>query len=530
MSGFLKSISAFVQAKPLTTVGIVAAFSILATAGTVWYVLQRPILNSVAVTKSALTEVVTATGSVNAAQAADLSLEVSGRVTALPVSVGTHVGQGALLLATDAGMSAASVDQARAALDAQKAKLAALAAGTRPEQLAINQTAVSGAETSLTQANQSVINAVRSAYVTSDDAIHSKTDQFFTNARQENAKLTFNLPNLALQNTIQNDRVAIEAVLSAWQVEVSAPDFRTTSDTAAIAADAETKLTTIAAFLDEINTALTTVQSSSSLPLATLSGYQASVSAARLAVSGALSAVTSAQTGETGAKTALASAKANLTLAQAGATQNDIDAQNAQVAAAAAALESAQAALGKTAIYAPFAGTITRNDANVGQFLSPNTPVISIISDAAFQVEAQVSETEVGKIAVGNPVLVTLDAYPSDAPVAATVSAVDLAPTMQQGVAAYKVTAVFTKNDPKIKTGLTGNLTITTKQIGSAVQVPTSAIIQNGTNYFVMKVTSAGAVKTPVTVGASSATSGTTEILSGLSVGDRVAAYGNVTH
>ncbi len=510
MRASLRRLTEYVTAHPLAAVVYVALFAALCTAGIGWYALQKPSPRTVAVTEGPLTETVSVSGTVKAARAADLSIQIPGRVTSVPVAVGTRVGAGQMLLSTDAADLSANLAQAQAALQVQQAKLASLQDGTQPEQLALDQTAV-------TQDQAALRNAVQSVYVYADDAIHAKADQLFTNPRTENPTLAFSVSDAALVNRIQQGRTVFEPLLSGLQAALLAPGF-SESDPVPTADTAKVDLTRIVAFLDELSSALTEAPVGSSFSGTAQAADEASINVARLNVAAALTSLTSAET-------ALAAAEGALVLAQAGATPQDITAQQAQVAVAEAAVSSARAALGKSALFAPFPGTVTSVNAHTGDALSPSVPVISMISDAAYQVEAYVSEADVAKIVPGEAASVTLDSDPSGAPLEAVVGSVDLSATMRSGVAAYKVVAVLSGNDPRVKAGLTGNLTITSKKISSALQVPASAILQEGTGPVVLKESAGGSfAATPVMLGAAGA--GMVEILSGVSLGDRVQTFG----
>ena len=215
---------------------------------------------------------ITAVGGANS----ELSFQVPGQIVAIPVKLGQIVGAGATLIALDQSALLATRAGAVANLEAAQARLAALRAGTRPEQLTIDETAV-------TQAEEALRGAIRSAYITADDAIHTKTDQFFLNPRTSSATLAFTFSDQTLQNTVQNERVALEAVLADWGSEVSATSFAT-QDPHASAAVAQTNLAQISAFLDTVASLLAESTPSATLPLTTLQGYQSAINTARLGV------------------------------------------------------------------------------------------------------------------------------------------------------------------------------------------------------------------------------------------------------
>lgn len=503
-ASFLTALS--ILSKPLVAIGgaLVIGAGILLY---VWYgsaVVPQGVV--VSVTEGPITQEVDVSGVVQAAHSTDLAFQTSGRIAQVSAAVGDHVYAGEVLSALDTSAQSAALALAKANVEAAQARLAALRAGTRPEQLAINQTAV-------TQAQSALSNAAQSAYTSADDAIHAKVDQIFTNPRNATAQVAFPVADATLVNTVQSERVALEGVLSSWRAALSASS--TTAEAQATLSAAN--VSTVLSFLDDVTKLLTEAQPGGTLTSAALVGYQTSINTGRLNVSGA-------RTGLIAADTAYKSAVGALTLAQSGATQNDIDAQVAAVDAAQAALASAQAGAAQAVIVAPVAGVITAQNANLGATAVPGVPLISMIADGKYQVVASVAETDITKIHLHDPVQVTFDAFPG-AVFDAVVTTVSPAALVTGGVSSYSVTATFEQNDARLVAGLSANMRIITAAKQDVLSVPTSAIIRAGDAQFVYVKAPDAPRRVPVTTGIVSA-DGRTEILTGLSAGDQVLSYG----
>jgi len=308
----------------------------------------------------------------------DLSFQVSGQIAAVPVAIGQQVQAGAALVILDRSALGAQRLGAVASLEAAQARLSIIKAGTRPEQISVNQTSV-------TQGKESLLDSVRSSYINADDAIHNKTDQLLTNPRNASVALSFTVPDQALQNTVITERLALETVLSAWAAQVNSPAFAT-SDPLTQASVAQANLARVSAFLNDIAQVLMETPSSAALPLTILQGYQANVNAARLNVSSSMTAVTNAAT-------ALQSAQGALTLAQAGPTANDIAVAQAAVDAAQAVQSGIDVSLRQAALTAPFNGTVTSLSAHIGQTVSPGQVIVSIESTGGSSENALVVPT-----------------------------------------------------------------------------------------------------------------------------------------
>jgi multidrug efflux pump subunit AcrA (membrane-fusion protein) len=113
----------------------------------------------------AVSQTVRASGTVKAAESIDLSFQLGGRIAYSGPQVGAQIGAGTTLATLSSADLSASVAQAKAALAMQQARLDSLKAGARAEDVAVAQTAVQGAESTLAQAKQSVLAAAQDAYI-----------------------------------------------------------------------------------------------------------------------------------------------------------------------------------------------------------------------------------------------------------------------------------------------------------------------------------------------------------------------------
>ncbi len=192
---------------------------------------------------------------------------------------------------------------------------------------------------------------------------------------------------------------------------------------------------------------------------------------------------------------ALADAQAQIESASQGSTVSQ-----AQIASARAALQSALAKLQNFQIVSPIGGVVTQFDAKVGQYASPGSPLVSIISDGQFEVEALISETDVGKVAVGNKVTMTIDAFPNEQ-FKGSVYYIDPAQTTTEGVVGYKIKTRFDAPDSRIKSGLTANIDIETRRKENVLILPQYAILQNDNGTFVRVADGKGTKDIPVVLG-----------------------------
>lgn len=423
-------------------------------------------------------------GSVVAAKNVDLGFAESGRIAGVYAKVGQKVYTGTVLAETENGDLVASLSKAKADLDA-------LLSGTRPEEIAVASVSVANAEVAL-------IDSIRSAYTTSDDAVHNKADLFFINPRTD-PKLSFIVSNVSLKYAIESDRVRVESSLLKWAFLAA---NLTSANVSVYAKQAQSYLAQITNFLANSNLALNQGVPDSTTTASTISSYATTLATARTSVNSAVASLTNAMS-------ALDSALKNLELKNAGSTGDAITAQRAIVA-------NAQSALAKTYVVAPFSGVITKMDAKVGASASPTESLISMQSDGIFQIETFVPEVAIADVAVGNDATITLDSYDSSIEFGAKVVAVDPAETMKDGVPAYKTTLSFLKADSRIRSGMTANVVITTGVLNNAIVIPAGAIVDKSGIKYVSVFSGEKTITREVITGTAPAL-GQIEILSGLS-------------
>ncbi len=512
--------------QPAVIISLAGIIAVASVAIAYVYTSQKPAENYVHPTIGDIFEEVNTTGTVQAATSLDLSFQGPGEISYVNAPVGTHVGAGATLARLSGADLSAQLEQAKAELAMQQAKLSGLMAGATPESLNASQTTVTNAQNTLAQANQGVISASQDAYVKADDAIHNRVDTFFDNPRSSSPALAFPLDSSQLTSSITSGRIAMETLLAQWQsYEQLVSSGSTTTDPIEIAATSLQYSAQVSAYLDLVAAGLTNAIPTTSYPQTTIQGYQSSVATARANMSTAVSEMNAAQTAQTSVQAVLASAQSSLAVTVAPPTASNVQAQQAAVASAQASVDLVLAQIGQTLISAPISGTITVNDAHVGETASPGVTLISMISDSAFQMVVYVSDVDIAKVKTGDAALVTLDAYQNGSTFPAHVIEVDPAATLQNGVSSYKVTLQFDQNDPRIQSGMTGSAKITTNTHTNVLSVPTSALIRHGTDAFVIVQSPSGDREVQVTTGIESV-SGMTEVISGISPSDNVRTFG----
>lgn len=221
-------------------------------------------------------------------------------------------------------------------------------------------------------------------------------------------------------------------------------------------------------------------------------------------------------------------AQAQFNQVKAPARSQDIALTQANVAKAEAAVNSAQYQIDNSIIQASIDGTITKVDYEVGEQVSAAKSAIAMLGENNFEIEVDISEADIAKVNIKNPVVVTLDAFGDDVELNGLIYFIEPAETVIQDVIYYKVKIQFANlGGPKadsvnIKSGMTANIIITTAQKDKVLLIPSRAIIERNGAGKVTRILAGGKVQeAPISVGLRG-DEGMTELLSGANEGDVV--------
>lgn len=477
---------------------------------------SEPKRTLVQVERGTVTQELKVTGVTKPLESVTLAFEESGKITGVTVAVGSRVGAGQTLAYLNQGQLLAQLAQQQAAVQSEEAKLEEMQKGSRPEEVSIKQAALNKANQDLTNEYQSVANVLNDAYIKADNAIRNDLDNLFTNDEAINVKLSFVSNNSQLTSNLENDRHTASGYLNIWKKELeNMSNDQATVDTALL--KSTTYLSFFRTFIADLSTAL---DAAPNLVAATIASYKSSVATARTDANTALTNVNGAAQDIAAQKLVVKQSEADLNQVLAGNTPESIKSQTAKLKEAEARVQGTQAQIEKIILRAPFSGVVTKQDAKVGEIASPNTPVISLISEGKLEIEANISEVDVGKVAVGNPTSITIDAFPGET-FTGKVSYVDPAETVVDGVTNFKTKIVFDTKDTRLKSGLTVNLTIETLKKEGVLTLPQFTLIEKDGKTYVEKTIGETITSTLVTIGIRGQ-GGVVEILSGVSEGESV--------
>jgi HlyD family secretion protein len=203
-------------------------------------------------------------------------------------------------------------------------------------------------------------------------------------------------------------------------------------------------------------------------------------------------------------------------------TTYDLQSLDKEVAKAKLDLDQLEANFADARIVAPFDGKITKVNGKSGDNVQAFNPVISISSPANLLVNAQINESDMPKLAVGQRALISLDAFPGQT-LNGTVLTLPSSVVTQQGVVAdknTKITVDWTR--PGAQIGMNARVQIVVQKKDDVLLIPTQAIRTVGKRRFVEYMD--GNVKRSRNIEIGISTDVDTEVVSGLDEGMSILA------
>ena len=463
------------------------------------------------VERGEVVEMVSVTGTVVPIKQVDLQFEISGKIIGIDTKVGDNVLTGQTLIRLNAGELSAQLQSSYAALDIAQARLDQTLAGSRSEDIQVYQSAVDKAEIDVVNKEQALFDAqsdvdnnlnvvyenaldiLKTSYTKADQALlivfAGMKDEYFNGSDS----LDINVKDK--ENNAKNDLVIAKQYLDIAEsdsshdnIDIVLPKMKTAlrsiRDGLAYlrAAMDDPSVDSLVSTTHE--TSVDTERTSIDTQLTNLTSAEQNISSVKVTNK---TSINTAQANYNNAQAALNKAEDELALKKAGARQEDIDLAQAEIRQANANILQYQAKIRKTIINAPVSGIITSIEKEVGETAQANLIIISMISTGNFQVEANISETEIAKVDLADKVEMTLDALGLNEKFIGQIININPAETVVSGVIYYQITSIFDTKDERIKSGMTVNLDIETDRKEDVLYLPYYAVKEiNGRKYVII--------------------------------------------
>ena len=330
------------------------------------------------------------------AEVVAVTTELGGRIVALHANESDQVSQGEVLVELDDSLLLAQVEMAEAELSVAEAMLALVRAGVPEETLSHAEAQVAQAEIArdaariawtdaqaMLETPQELDLAITAARVQLDVLNHQKVQaQALANSVQEGRNLSDEVVSM-LEDVAQ---LLPPGMLPSARHEQALVTYQSWSAWTG-AEQAEVALTGAERYLAELYR-----QKANPLDL------QAQVNAAKAQYEIASAAIELAQAQVEGLKI--------------GAIPEQIATADAQVEVARSALVALKVHLDKLALRAPISGLVLERPVHVGEVAMPGAPLLTVADLGNVSLTIYVPEDQLGKVGLGQPVSVTVDAYP----------------------------------------------------------------------------------------------------------------------
>jgi membrane fusion protein, copper/silver efflux system len=174
------------------------------------------------------------------------------------------------------------------------------------------------------------------------------------------------------------------------------------------------------------------------------------------------------------------------------------------------------------AVTAPISGHVLRKSAVQGAYVEPGTELFEIADLTRVWVLADIYEYEMGRVSVGQPATVVVNAYPTER---FTGKVTFVPPTLETGTRTLRVRLELDNGQFRLRPGMYGDVTI---QLGAAegVVIPVEALVDTGEYQYVFIAKEAGRFE-PRRVRAGTRSGDKIQIIEGVAAGELVVTTAN---
>ena len=499
------------------------------------------------VQQGGIIEEVSATGTVKSAEEVDLRFEISGTVEKVYASEGSEVKEGTQLVKLYTGKLYSQFLQYQASYNQAKAELDKFMAGATTEEIQVAERVVENAgvvfedikaksENDLIEDYDDALDTFDNAYFNADKAMKKIETLFDENKLYKDYRSDLTFRDIQSKEDTKNKKLEADSAFENLKELVAVMRSNPLRD------EVDNAFSSFLSYLRTIRDALDAAGSLVDLVVLHSDYSQTqwdtdkdNIETGRIAINGAITDTLSAQQAIASQKIAnqaninsaentLKKAEDDLAKIKAVPREVDVAVYKAKVEKAKASMVEFQEKLNDTVLKSPIEGTISKVNVKIGEVVTAGgESIISLISASKFQIEVDIPEADIGKIDLGNPVEITLDAFPEESR-PGQIAEMEPAETVIEGVVYYRVTVIFDKIDKRVKSGMSADVNIETDKRESVLLVPYRAIVYREGKKIVRLLEGEEIKEVEVETGLKGS-KGEIEIVSGLNVGDKVITF-----
>ena len=437
---------------------------------------------------------VSETGAVKISEKVNLSFENTGKIKEIYVKVGDKVSAGQKLAKLDTQQLYIELQEAKAALEVAKADYDKLLAGSSEEEIRVAEAEVLNAqvvldnarqklkdvkvdaEEDLSQAYQDAFDVLEdvylktyNAYIVADNIKRS----YFSFLTQEGVKVQENV------DIIKNAKNAAKSYLETEDIDAALAEVREALSSVRDALEVIRDTTETAVYRDTVpdsdKTSLDNQKTYINTAYSDVISAQQTISTTKITNQ---KNINDAQADVSSAEVKLQKAEKELVLKKAGPTLEEINLYQAKIKQAETKVSLLENKIQEAVLKSPAEGQIIAIEKEIGEMVQATDPVISLLPEGEFLVEVDIYEEDIINIKKGNPVEISLPAFP-DETLKGKVVTIDPAEKIIDGVVYYEVNISFIDTKEGIKPGMTADIVIETAKKENVLVIPKRVVKRN---------------------------------------------------
>ncbi len=418
---------------------------------------------------------------------------------------------------TEWGQALGAIDQARASMQATEAKLADVKAGAKPADLAAQQAAVEKARADVWAADDvkgiaggSLPDATKFSAGATSTGRAERSAAAAEAAYQAAVEKLNQMQSWPLPADLAAAQSAYDSAKAAYEAAWHRVDQMKRGATKEDLQRAEANVAAAEARLKQLRDGATEED---------IKVVEAGVARAEQALKMAKRPARAEDIAQ--AQSAVVVAQQQYELAKNPFTEHDMELARASVDQAAAALEMTEIALGEAQVLSTTDGAVAERFQSVGALVSPQTPIVSIISSEV-ELVLGVEESQIGQVSEGQRAEITVAAYPGTV-FPAKVAVISPAADLRSRTFTVKVRPE--EHGGKLRQGMFAQVNVVTQEKERAILVPKEAVVTRNSESVLFVVKEDTVEMRSVKVGMKH--NGSVEIVSGLAAGEEVVISGH---
>lgn len=206
-------------------------------------------------------------------------------------------------------------------------------------------------------------------------------------------------------------------------------------------------------------------------------------------------------------------------------SQSDYDAARAARDEAEAAMHAKKAYIVRKTVYAPFDGQLGIRMIDLGDYLEPGDPIVPLQMLDPIHVDYALPEHHLSRVAIGQTVDIEVPAYPGDR-FSGTITAFD--PGIDPGTRNIRIRASFDNADRRLRPGMFAEVWTIEEKAKDIATLPLTAVTYSpfGDTVYVVLEGESGLTVERRQIETGEIRDGRVEIMSGVTVGEKVVAVG----